>query len=157
MNTKRGLAVLLLVCLLLVTMLCGCGSKTAPAGSAESTPSAEALDPNRDWEPIETKFGTLCFPDQFFDYLETEQNETDNTVSVRFVAKVSDQRIELFELLIGDGDGTVGGKLTGPDGIQRDVHVKLLDLPELTGLTDGETNRVYAMQEAVNDVLDHLS
>lgn len=160
MKSKALLLTLSLGFLLAVCFLSGCGSQTTEPGSTASEATEEteeSMTPDRDWEPIETKYGTLCYPDQWFDYLETEQSESGDKLIVLFRAAIGEQKIDLFELSVGGGDGSAAGKLTGPDGVSRDVFVKLLELPELSGLTDGETNRVYAMQEAVNDVIDYLS
>ena len=163
---------LLLLLTLLSALLCGCGKKQDPESVApteepteetappEPTPEEieeedpELSDPNRTWEPIETKFGRLRYPDEFFDYLETEQSETEDTVTVLFRAKIGEKTIDLFEMSIGKGEGEAVGKVTGPDGQQRNLYLRFIELEGLDELTEGETNRVYAMQEALNFVMD---
>ena len=156
----------LIVCLVLTVSLAGCGAQPGPAedpsastASIPENPADTTLDPDRDWEPIDTKFGTFRYPDQWFDSLETEQNETENAVSVLFRAVVDGQKFDLYELTVKAGDGDGAGTITGPDGVKRDVYVRIIELPDLSGsgLNDGEINRVYAMQESVNNVLDTLS
>ena len=166
---------LLLSGAMLLSGLAGCGTRTpsgtetsATSGTASETEApatsdtvseTETEDPDRDWEPVKTKFGTFRFPDQWFDFLETEQSETEDAVTVLFRAVIGDRKIDLYELTVGAGEGEAAGTLTGPDGIGRGVYVRLLELPDLSGLglSEGETDRVYAMQESLNSVIDSLS
>ena len=150
MKKSNQIIALLLLAAMLCVMACGC------AGKQNGSKDSEMNDPNRDWEPIETKFGTLKYPDQFIDYVETEQKETEKGVSVLFRAKIGEKRIDMFEMTIGEGEGEAVGKLTGPDGVKRDVYLRFIELSDLSGLTEGEKNRVYAMQECLNFVIDNL-
>lgn len=122
----------------------------------EETGDPEMDDPARDWEPIDTKFGRLRYPDQFFDYLETEQTETNTEVKVLFRAAIGEKRIDLFEVTIGGEGETPVGTLTGPDGTARNVYLRFIEIEDLSGLSAGESNRVYAMQESLNFVIDNL-
>lgn len=142
--TIRMVALLLLAAML-CTLACGCAAS-----------KDEENDPNRDWEPIETKCGTLRYPDQFIDYVQTKQTETGKGVNVLFQAKIGEKTIDMFEICIGEGSGESVGKLTGPDGTKRDVYLRFIELGDLSGLTEGETDRVYAMQESLNYVIDNL-
>lgn len=148
MKKSRTIAALLIGVMLLLTFIAGCA---APKGTDN-----EMNDPKRDWEPIETKFGRLRYPDDLFQFLETEQKEAEDTVAVMFRAAIGDRRIDLFELTIGNVTGEAAGKITGPDGVVRDVSLRFIPADDLSGLSEGEQNRVYAMQEALNFVLDHM-
>lgn len=162
MKKTRFVLILLLLSVLLLT--CGC-SKDAKADATkrqtdvqagtETTGDPELADPNRDWEPIDTEYGRLRYPDDFFEFLETEQKKDGNTLTVLFRAVIRDVKIDLFELSIGGGEGDPVGKLTGPDGTVRDLYLRFFELDNLSELTDGEKDRVFAMQEALNFVLDH--
>lgn len=182
MTKCRFLIAMLLILALLSVFLTGCAGKEeqpVPPDKAETPEPVEAADPpaadpseevapveeteddelndpNRDWEPIETKFGRLRYPDQFIDYIETEQQETDSSVQVLFRAVIGEKRIDLFEIGIGKGTGENVGSLTGPDGVKRDVFLQFFEIDDLSDLTEGETDRVYAMQESLNFVIDNL-
>ena len=162
-GTRRTLILLLLGGLLL-TCFGGCGrdagkdtpKETADSeGGTENTVDTELEDPTRDWEPIETKYGRLRYPDDFFEFLETEQAEDGEALKVLFRAAIRDVKLYLFELGIGGGEGSPVGKSTGPDGVTRDLYLRMIELGDMSQLTDGEKDRVYAMQEALNFVLDH--
>ena len=173
MKKKVLLIAVILVFALLAASLSSCGKQAAesidetpaaqitempaPAEAAETEEPVVTEEP-RDWEPVETKFGDLRYPDQWFDSLETEQTETDDSVTVAFRAKVNEQSFDLFDVCIGQNavEGEAVGVLTGPDGVQREAFLRFHELGEITGLNEGETNRVYAMQEALNFVIDNL-
>lgn len=167
--TKKILLLLMIALLLSSLLGCGTNEPVAPASSepekdtqerhtvsTEETVDPELCDPNRDWEPIDTKYGRLRYPDQFFDYLQTDQTDTDDGVSVIFRASINSRQIDLFEILIDSERADSFGKITGPDGVVREVHLRLFPIEDFEGLSEGETNRVYAMQESLNFVLDHL-
>lgn len=136
------------------TIIDSAGETTTNA--AEETIDPELNDPNRDWEPIDTKFGRLRYPDDLFEYLQTNQTETEDSVSVLFTAEIQGNKIDLFEIVINSEAEQSAGKITGPDGVQREVHMNFIQLNTPGELSDGETDRLYAMQEALNFVLDHL-
>ena len=68
---------------------------------------------------------------------------------------IRETKLDLFELSIGGGEGEPVGKITGTDGATRDLYLRLIELGDMSQLTEGEKDRVYAMQEALNFVLDH--
>lgn len=171
MRNSRGV-IMLLLCVLLTLTSCGRSSSSTPEvtpdqpNEREQAPEetqdpvpvedTELSDPNRDWEPIDTKFGRLCYPDDLFEYLQTEQTETEEEVKVMFRAEIGDLQIDMFEITIGKNGDEPAGTITGPDNVMRDVYLRLIPIEDLSGLSEGEENRVYAMQEALNFVLDHL-
>ena len=146
---NRRLLVLLTACVLLV--LAGCGSKQQPEGSD----SLAAPDPMREDFVIETKYGDLHFPDQWEDLAAIDQEESGDVLIVRFRTVIRDTAYDLFALTIG-GDGEAVRHLQGPDQVSRGVTVQVQELAPGEDLDEGETKRLYAMQEDLNFVLDHL-
>jgi hypothetical protein len=69
---------------------------------------------------------------------------------------IGEKKIDMFEIQIGSGEGDPVGKITDSEGVQRDVYLRFIEMEDLEGLTEGETNRVYAMQESLNFVIDTL-
>lgn len=164
MRSTKTVLIVILLGVLLLAIISGCGRdadnknttrQTNVQIGTEETKDAELSDPTRDWEPIETKLGRFRYPEDLFDYLETEQTESGNTLKVLFRAVIRDVKIDLFEFDIGGGEGEPVGKITGTDGVVRDLYLRFIELQNLSELSDGERNRVYAMQEALNFVLDH--
>lgn len=151
--------------LILVSCLTGCGQQKAdaqptaqPAAQTDSPADVQQTEEPLDPElvPVETKFGTLSYNEQWSEFMKTEIEETDNSVEVRFIANINKTDFPLFTVSVGSGSGAESGKLTGPDGVQREVLVSLQEVDPGNALTEDQINRLYAMQEDVNFVLDHL-
>ena len=88
--------------------------------------------------------------------METEQNVTDDAVEVSFYAQINDMNYTLFYVTIGPGEGTCVGELTGPDGVKREVFVRSNEMEEVPELSESERNRLYAMQEDINYIIENL-
>ncbi len=141
----------MIVCALLVSMLAaGCSSN---AEDAKQEPSAA---PVNEEIVIGTPYGDLCFPNQWEEYLKIDQSKAGDRVEVTFSAKISDQVFPLFAIVIGGDTGDVAGTLTAADGTQRNVYVKICEIVEDGSVSELEQKRMYAMQEDLNYLIDHL-
>lgn len=145
--------------LLIVVLLTGCGAGEAEdtAGTTPPPPPTGQVDaPISDYIAIETAYGTLYYPDQWEQFIKTEQETVGDTIAVSFSAVIQDTVYPLFEVTIGGTEGTEVGKLTDADGTKRTVYMRIDKLTEDPALTDGEQNRLYAMQEDLNYLIDNL-
>lgn len=122
------------------------------AGSVESTPTVEELEESK----IETVYGTLRYPKQWEEYVTTEQQENGDTIVVLFVATLHNTSYRLFEVTIGGTEGVAAGELTDAGGTKRTVYMQVDELEVDPELTATEQNRLYAMQEDLNFLIDHL-
>ena len=122
------------------------------AGSVESAPTVEELEESK----IETAYGTLYYPKQWEEYVTTEQQENGDTIVVSFVATLHNTSYRLFEVTIGGTEGTAAGELTDAEGTKRTVYMQVDELEGDPALTATEQNRLYAMQEDLNYLIDHL-
>ena len=77
-------------------------------------------------------------------------------VEVIYSAQFNVRNIPLFSIIIGEGEGVQAGTITAEDGTQRNVYVKFEELEEDESLSKIEQNRLYAMQEDLNYLLDNL-
>ncbi len=159
-----------IVCaLLLVTLLAGCGSDNAEdhsdttqtviqGGAAETDGSkATEVDDVADGAlSVDTSYGTLYYPEQWGEYLLTEESWDAETLQVSFSAQINGTVYPMFQVVVGDSDEVEVGTLTDESGTQRKVYMKVTELEEEDALTDTEQNRLYAMQEDLNYVIDHL-
>lgn len=122
------------------------------AGSVESAPTVEELEESK----IETAYGTLYYPKQWEEYVTTEQQENGDTIVVSFVATLHNTSYRLFEVTIGGTEGAAAGELTDAGGTKRTVYMQVDELEADPALTATEQNRLYAMQEDLNYLIDHL-
>ena len=177
MIMRRILA--LLLCIAMVCVLFACGNdagqdadpqQTDGAGSQDPTgdatvnenpvedPSEEETTRPEDLPPIavETAYGTLYFQGQWEEFMVVEQVETENGVTVNFSAAFNGNTYPLFVFCIGEGEGVLVGTVTDNAGNTYDVFASMMELEISDDLTDVETNRLYAMQEDINFVIDNL-
>lgn len=105
---------------------------------------------------IWTSYGTLRYPGEYRQKLVTEiTGENGNTV--RFYATGSTgQRIELFTVIFGGTGDVYVGAYTAQNGTVCDVYITSNDITPGDGWSDEELETIYAMQEAVNYVLDKM-
>lgn len=122
------------------------------AGSVESAPTVEEVEESK----IETAYGTLYYPKQWEEYVTTEQQENGDTIVVSFVATLHNTSYRLFEVTIGGTEGAAAGELTDAEGTKRTVYMQVYELEGDSELTATEQNRLYAMQEDLNYLIDHL-
>lgn len=138
----KGIATILFFSMLLT----GCGGGEAEITETQVSESIE----------ITTDYGTLYYPDQWEEFIKTEQQTIGETIVVSFVAQIQDVEYPLFEVTIGGSEGTEVGELTDEEGAKRIVYLHVNELEEDPALTEGEQNRLYAMQEDLNYLIDNL-
>ena len=88
--------------------------------------------------------------------MTTEQQENGDTIVVSFVATLHNTSYRLFEVTIGGTEGAAAGELTDNGGTKRTVYMQVYELEGDSELTATEQNRLYAMQEDLNYLIDHL-
>lgn len=161
---KRRILAGLLSALALTALLTGCGAKEEEKEVSESTavPTQQMEEvqieqtENLPYVTVSTPYGDLYFQDQWEGIMKTEQKEDGDAIVVSFYAEINDMAYQLFHVTIGPGSGTPVGELTGPDGVKREVFVRSEEVEAVPELSDGERNRLYAMQEDINYVIDNL-
>lgn len=156
-RTKKLLA--LLSALALAASIAGCaggGQISEETSSSTSIVTATPEITHEDDIVIETGYGNLYFPEQWQEFLVTDQAEEGNTIEVSFSAKINENTFPLFSVTIGGEGDNPAGVLTGSDGTQRNVYVQIQELEKSDVLSESEQNRLYAMQEDINYLLDSL-
>ena len=157
-----------IVCaLLLVTLLARCGGDNVEdrsdttqiqgvAAETDGSAATEVDDVADGALSVDTSYGTLYYPEQWGEYLLTEESWDAETLQVSFSAQINGTVYPMFQVVVGDSDEVEVGTLTDESGTQRKVYMKVTELEEEDALTDTEQNRLYAMQEDLNYVIDHL-
>ena len=137
---------ILLLLSLLLLLAAGCGS-----GKQVQSPGLE----ERPAFSIETSCGALSFPEEWKEFVSVSETARAYGTSVSFTAENGDDIVTLFTLNIGGGEGDEIGTLKGPDGTERSVHM-VIDELMLEGTDEETANQLFAMQEDVNYIIDHL-
>lgn len=144
--------------------IAGCGNQAAPNTEKETETvsmqseeeEAQAVPvPEEAWETIATPYGDLRYPANLYEDLQREEGMEDDVYSMTFRTAHDGVIYDLFTLYIGGevGDATFLGTLTGKDGAENDVYVLPYELDDLSDLNAEDQDRIYAMQEALNEVL----
>lgn len=105
---------------------------------------------------IETPYCTLYYPAQWAEGLRTEVSGEEFDMAVSFYGTVAQEEYLLFTLYFGGAEGFPVGVLEIQDGVMLDVTLDITDLEMNDSWNQEETDRICAMQEAMNDVLNYL-
>lgn len=138
--------------------MAACAGKTGNDQAAAQATEEEAVAipaAEETWETITTPYGDLRFPGSLYEDLKREEGMEDNIYKMRFYTDVDGTTYDLFTLYIGGqvGDATYLGILKGKDDSENEVYVLANDLGDLSGLDSAQKDKIYAMQEALNEVL----
>lgn len=154
----RKWSVMLLVICSVVSLFAGCG-KNAPEATAnptvnpsESAPPEEGTEDLTTLSEINTDFGTLYIPQKYEQLLKAEVDSH----TVKFITEQDGKTYTLFDLNIGEETGQLAGTLTDNRGTSRDVYVTVYELGDISELAQDKQDQLYAMQEAVNVVVENL-
>ena len=63
----------------------------------------------------------------------------------------------MFQVTIGDSEDALVGELTDSSGTKRNVYMSVVEIEPSEELSEEEQQRVYAMQEDLNYLIDHLA
>ena len=151
---------------MLVLGLAACGKKTetgtdtkTDAGNEEAKSTGEEAlaipAPDEAWEVIPTPYGDLRYPANLYEDLKREEGTEDGIYSMKFSTDQDGKSYDLFSLYIGGevGEATYLGALKGKDGSESEVYVLPYELEDLSKLDAEQQDKIYAMQEALNEVL----
>lgn len=124
--------------------------------SAEDTPSRNFPEEGKDYVSIATKYGELRYQEQWTETMLTAQKTDGDNVVVEFTASVGENTYPLFDVIIGEAEGSPMGEITDGSGTKRSVYFNVKEIGDISALTQDEQNLLYAMQEDVNYILDNL-
>lgn len=146
---------LLFLTILLLCLLTACGSRAADPIAADGSAAAEVTP-----EPmmqIETDYGSISYPAEWKDVLKVDEAQQENGVTLTLSTEVNGTVYELFKVSLGEGSGDQQGTVTAPDGTEQPVFIDIHELPDLSALSPEDQDRLYGMQEGVNDVIAALN
>ncbi len=147
---------------LLSIIISGCSSTTEKTDADKDRMVEETKPDKGDTEKLEdlvihTEYGDLHYPEQWREYISINQESADDNVIVSFETESGNTTYPLFQIIIGnDKDGTIVGGLMDESGTQRNVCLRVYEIPENVDLAEEELSRFYAMQEDLNYLVDNL-
>lgn len=159
---KRKCTLLYIIGMLFCATFCaGCGAETeVETESSEIVSSDDLIQEEEEKLPeyvtVNTEYGDLHYQYEWAEFMKTEQTQDKDTIIVAFSADIDGATYPLFQLTIGGDEEGAHGKLTDSKGNQRNVYVSMNELVMPEGLSEGEQNRLYAMQEDINYILRNL-
>lgn len=115
-------------------------------------PPEEEFEDTTTLSEINTGFGTLYIPQKYEQLLKAEVDSD----TIKFITEQDGKTYTLFDLRIGKEVGQLAGTLTDKRGTSRDVYVTVYDLGDISELAQDKQDQLYAMQEAVNVVVENL-
>ena len=158
LSRVRKWSVMLLVICSIVSLFAGCGKKTPESTADPAVNQSESMPPEEEFEDtttlseINTGFGTLYSPQKYEQLLKAEVDSD----TIKFITEQDGKTYTLFDLRIGKEVGQLAGTLTDKRGTSRNVYVTVYELGDISELAQDKQDQLYAMQEAVNVVVENL-
>lgn len=124
--------------------------------SGKSNTDVSQVEETGKLSEIKTGLGTLYIPKKYEQLMQTNINDGDGSCTIDFFSVLDGKQYDLFEISIGEEKGQYVGTITGKKGDSHDVFVEVYDLGDISGLPQDKSDQLYAMQEAVNTVVENL-
>lgn len=156
------------ICIAAVMIFCvlavGCSNGKTESKQSSSNPIGNVSISQEEQNPVyisedvvvDTKYGVLYYPEQWREFVKTEQESKDDAIFVTFTAEINEKTYPLFGVTIGGNGENPAGEITDSEGTKRNVYIYVEEIQEDPSLTEGEQNRLYAMQEDLNYLIDNL-
>lgn len=125
------------------------------AQETEAPTVAETTEPED--VTINTKFGDHTYPGVWANHVRTEVTESDIGGYVTYYGKINDKEEVLFTIYYGKGSPNsqkIGTMKV--DGLSLTVSLEMHDFQPDDTWTQEEIDAICAMQEGLNDVIEHL-
>lgn len=160
--SNKGVSVIRIVCVTLAILAlvgCGCASQNGTqSGTTKATSQESAQNNTSNTMVISTERGDLYYSDEWEGLVNVAQETVDNALVVTFTTDVDGQTIGLFKVYIdgSEDNGFAAGSLTDASGNKHPVYVQVDDHSDMEGLDPSVQDRIYAMTDGVNTLIDHL-
>ena len=106
---------------------------------------------------IKTKYGKVYYPKRWQRSLRIQQTNVEKAVCLSFYSVFSNQEYLLFQLTISDKSGDTIGMVKDSHGKAHHVFVDINYLTNPETLSKAQCDQIDAMQDDVNQLLEHLS
>lgn len=128
---------------------------TEDPGTVETEPEEQVIE-IPDHIVVNTPYGYMQYRDQWAEFMRTEQQTEGDTVSVFFTAVINEVEYALFTVTVGGDNGEPICRMTDAAGVERNVYVYVEEIVSISALTEGEQDRLYAMQEEINYIIENI-
>ena len=124
------------------------GAKTQ--NKSEHTENISQENSETEYMVIETEYGDLLYPEQWSEYLKTEQNMEKDSLQVSFSAQLEDKNYPMFQVTIGDSEDT--------ESIMRAITaLKKHQFSACIDIVKGNMHGyVFAKESELEEVREHL-
>ena len=132
--------------------------ETQPGGTEPTNPQNgnSETSPNGEYVVVSTPYGNLKYSEQWSEFMHVYQQNEENAALVSFSAAFNETEYPLFTIILGEYDAEVIAEIQDANGQKHNVYVLLSDLNITEELTEDEINRLYAMQEEINEILQRI-
>ena len=154
-GTKKLILVLILLAALIaaVVFIVKTHGGTPAASQQQEAGEEEELK----GDPLDTPMGELIIPEAWSDQVEIEDTSADDTYSKSFYKTVGDQKVLLYELIIGEnGAGYELGSVPDKNGDRQKVWLNINVIDRDESWSDDEYNEINTIQSGVNELIDQI-
>lgn len=153
-------------------LLAACGGQDTPATDPTQTQSGtpvptlgepsvpgetDPTEPAKGDVIVHTDFGDLRYQEQWAQLMKVNRIASQDSVTVEFSTEIGETEYRLFQVTIGGNGGYPAGTITDAAGVTRNVYITMEEIVGSPALDETQLNRLYAMQEEINYILENLS
>ena len=158
---KRSIQKLaLLSCCVVCFFISGCQNQEKEISQVSVNDNSENVTNENEMQiegiGIDTPYGKLVFPEQWYDYLKIEIIDEKNIYQIDFLAEYDTHQFLLFSIIYGETmEGLKLGNFTNRNK-EIPVYLKVTELVIPNDFPNELEDSVYAMQEEVNYICEQL-
>lgn len=152
---------ILLITLLLCAALASCTASSGTDNTAQTSGSAlseseSVTDAAPEMTFYDSEYGKIPYPAEYKDAFSIEEKKQDDgELDVVFSTDIEGEKYELFTLLISDSEEGAVGIIKDEGGARRYIVADMNEI-DASSISEETQNKVYAMQESINDIIDNL-
>ena len=157
---KKSNKKLIIILILVVAVLAAIAFIVKTHNSTSAPGQQEGQEMEQDelkGDPMDTPAGEIIIPEAWSDQVEIEDTSADGKYSKSFYKTIGDQKILLYELVIGeDGSGYELGSVPDKNGDRQKVWLNINVIDRDESWSDDEYNEINTIQSGVNELIDQI-
>lgn len=128
---------------------------SAKAGQSASDVTLDETETETQMTEYQSSVGVIAYPAAYEDEFIIEEQQEAGEQLILFSTQIDGEAYPLFNLVISDDASDSEWTVTDKDGATHAVSVVMSEL-ETDGLTQQQQDKLFSMQECVNEVLSNL-